>query len=67
MNVLLPSRRVHFNEVDSTNTYLKENYRIYKNLSFVDASYQKKGKGTEKDQIIVSRIREPFPPHEVHV
>ncbi len=45
VNVLLPSRRVHFNEVDSTNTYLKENYRIYKNLSFVDASYQKKGKG----------------------
>ena len=45
VNVLLPSRRVHFNEVDSTNTYLKENYRIYKNLSFVDASYQSKGKG----------------------
>lgn len=45
VNVLLPSRRVHFNEVDSTNTYLKDNYRIYKNLSFVDASYQSKGKG----------------------
>ena len=45
VSVLLPSRRIHFNEIDSTNTYLKENYRIYKNLSFVDASYQKKGKG----------------------
>ena len=45
VNVLLPSRRIHFSEVDSTNTYLKENYRIYKNLSFVDASYQSKGKG----------------------
>lgn len=45
VNVLLPSRRIHFSEVDSTNTYLKDNYRIYKNLSFVDASYQSKGKG----------------------
>ena len=45
VNVLLPSRRIHFSEIDSTNTYLKENYRIYKNLSFVDASYQSKGKG----------------------
>lgn len=45
VSVLLPSRRIHFNEIDSTNTYLKENYRIYKNLSFVDASYQSKGKG----------------------
>ena len=45
VNVLLPSRRVHFNEIDSTNNYLKKNYRIYKNLSFVDASFQNKGKG----------------------
>ena len=45
VNVLLPSRRIHFSEIDSTNTYLKKNYLVYKNLSFVDASYQKKGKG----------------------
>ena len=45
VSVILPSRRIHFNEIDSTNTYLKKNYRIYKNLSFVDASFQNKGKG----------------------
>ena len=45
VSVLLPSRRIHFNEIDSTNTYLKENYRIYKNLSFVDASFQNEGRG----------------------
>ncbi|MCQ2800271.1 MAG: biotin--[acetyl-CoA-carboxylase] ligase [Bacilli bacterium] len=45
MNLLVPYKRRHFDEINSTNTFLKENYAFYPNLTFVDASFQKEGKG----------------------
>lgn len=45
MNLLVPYKRRHFDEIDSTNTFLLENYKFYGNMTFVDASYQSKGKG----------------------
>lgn len=45
INILVPYKRRHFDEIGSTNTFLKENYRFYPNLTFVDASFQKEGKG----------------------
>lgn len=36
---------IHFESIDSTNTYLKENYQILDNLTFVSADVQTKGRG----------------------
>ena len=38
-------RKIHFKKIDSTNTYLKENYQKLQNFTFVSASYQNKGHG----------------------
>ena len=36
---------LHFDEIDSTNNYLKNSYQLLDNFTFVVASYQSKGKG----------------------
>ena len=36
---------LHFEEIDSTNNYLKNTYRLLDNFTFVSADYQSKGKG----------------------
>lgn len=36
---------LHFHEIDSTNNYLKNSYRLLNNFTFVSAGYQNKGKG----------------------
>lgn len=36
---------LHFKEIDSTNNYLKDNYRSFNNFTFVSADYQTAGKG----------------------
>lgn len=36
---------LHFHEIDSTNNYLKNSYRLLNNFTFVSADYQNKGKG----------------------
>ena len=36
---------LHFNEIDSTNNYLKNSYRLLNNFTFVSADYQTNGKG----------------------
>ena len=36
---------IHFDEIDSTNNYLKNSYRLLDNFTFVSADYQSKGKG----------------------
>ena len=38
-------KEIHFREIDSTNTYLKENYSSLDDLTFVSADYQSSGKG----------------------
>ena len=38
-------KSIHFETIDSTNTYLKENYKDLDNFTFVDASFQTNGKG----------------------
>ena len=38
-------QKIHFNEIDSTNNYLKNSYRLLNNFTFVSADYQSKGKG----------------------
>ena len=35
----------HFKEIDSTNSYLKNSYKLLSNLTFVSADYQSMGKG----------------------
>ena len=35
----------HFEEIDSTNNYLKNSYQLLDNFTFVSADYQSKGKG----------------------
>jgi len=40
-------RHIHFEEVDSTNAYLKREHQRFDNLSFISASYQTNGKGRE--------------------
>ena len=39
--------QIHFDSLDSTSTYLKNNYSMLDNLTFVDASFQTNGKGRE--------------------
>lgn len=36
---------IHFDEIDSTNNYLKNSYQLLDNFTFVSADYQSKGKG----------------------
>ena len=36
---------LHFEEIDSTNNYLKNTYSLFDNFTFVSADYQNKGKG----------------------
>ena len=36
---------LHFDEIDSTNNYLKNSYQLLDNFTFVSADYQSKGKG----------------------
>ena len=38
-------RQIHFKEIDSTNTYLKNTYRLLDNFTFASADYQSHGKG----------------------
>ena len=38
---------LHFKEIDSTNSYLKNTYRLLNNFTFVSADYQSNGKGRE--------------------
>lgn len=36
---------IHFNEIDSTNNYLKNSYKLLDNFTFVTTDYQSSGKG----------------------
>ena len=36
---------LHFDEIDSTNNYIKNSYQLLDNFTFVSADYQSKGKG----------------------
>lgn len=38
-------KQIHFESIDSTNTYLKQNYKELENFTFVSASNQTQGKG----------------------
>lgn len=38
-------RQIHFESIDSTNTYLKKNYKELENFTFVSASNQTQGRG----------------------
>ena len=38
-------KTIHFDIIDSTNTYLKENYKDLDNFTFVDTSFQTNGRG----------------------
>ena len=38
-------KKIHFEEIDSTNLYLKNNYKNLDNFTFVSADYQNKGRG----------------------
>ena len=44
-NKAMQYKQIHFDEIDSTNTYLKNTYRLLDNFTFVSADYQKRGKG----------------------
>ena len=44
-NKAMQYKQIHFDEIDSTNTYLKNTYRLLDNFTFVSADYQKQGKG----------------------
>lgn len=43
-------KSLHFKEIDSTNTYLKENHLSLDNFTFVSADYQNQGKGRNDRQ-----------------
>lgn len=38
-------KKIHFEHINSTSSYLKENYDKYDNLTFVSADYQENGRG----------------------
>ena len=40
-------KSIHFDSIDSTNTYLKQNYKDLENFTFVRASKQTQGKGRD--------------------
>lgn len=42
----------HYDKLDSTSTYLKQNYKKYKDLTFLSANYQTKGHGRNNKEWI---------------
>ena len=44
-NKAMQYKQIHFDEIDSTNTYLKNTYRLLDNFTFVSTDYQSHGKG----------------------
>ena len=48
---------LHFDEIDSTNNYLKNSYKLLNNFTFVSADYQSKGKG-RNDRVWSSNPKE---------
>lgn len=40
-------KKIHFDTIDSTNKYLKDNYEKFDSFTFVSADYQSEGKGRE--------------------
>ena len=46
-NVTMQYRVIHFKEIDSTNTYLKNTYRLLDNFTFASTDFQSNGKGRE--------------------
>ena len=48
---------LHFDEIDSTNNYLKNSYKLLSNFTFVSTDYQSAGKG-RNDRIWFSNPRE---------
>lgn len=48
---------VHFQEIDSTNNYLKNTYKLLSNFTFASANYQTNGKG-RNDRVWESNIGE---------
>lgn len=47
-------KTLHFDEIDSTNSYIKENYQILDDFTFVSTSFQRKGRG-RNDHIWLSQ------------
>lgn len=47
-------RIIHFDEIDSTNNYLKNSYKLLDNFTFVTTDYQSKGKG-RNDRVWTSK------------
>ena len=45
MNKSTKIKRIHFVQINSTNTYLKENYQKLDNLTLVSCDHQTNGKG----------------------
>ena len=43
----MPYQIIHFKEIDSTNSYLKNTHRLLDNFTFASTDYQSKGKGRE--------------------
>ena len=43
----MPYQIIHFKEIDSTNSYLKNAHRLLDNFTFASTDYQSKGKGRE--------------------
>ncbi|MCQ2776754.1 MAG: biotin--[acetyl-CoA-carboxylase] ligase [Bacilli bacterium] len=48
-------KRIHFDEIDSTSLYLKNNHALLEDMTFVDANYQTAGKGREDRKWISNR------------
>lgn len=46
-NMAMQYQKLHFKEIDSTNSYLKNNHHFLKEFTFVSADYQSLGKGRE--------------------
>ena len=44
-NGYMQYKEIHFDEIDSTNTYLKNAYRLLDNFTFASTDYQSHGKG----------------------
>ena len=44
-NKRMEYKQIHFQEIDSTNTYLKNTYKLLGNFTFVSTDYQSSGKG----------------------
>ncbi len=44
-NIPMQYHQIHFQEIDSTNIYLKNTYKLLSNFTFVSTDYQSHGKG----------------------